>query len=114
MDPQRATLRLAYDEVPVLAPVVASLLSSGRRVVLDLRPPPAPDLPTVAALARLALQARRSSGALVVRGAADLSSLLRLIGLADLLGDSGQADGQPELREDLRPEEVVEMGDAPG
>ena len=112
MDHDRAVVQLAYAELPTRATALASLLASGRRVVLHLGPPPAPDLALVAALARLALHARRSSGVLVVRGAGELSGLLRLVGLGDLL--SGQVHGQPELGEDLRPEEVVDVRDAPG
>ena len=114
MDHDRAVVRLSYDDLPVRANALASRLASGRRVVLQLGPPPAPDLALVAALARLSLHARRSSGALVVTGTGDLTALLRLVGLAEVLGDSAQVHGQPELREDLRPEEVVEMGDPPG
>ena len=108
-------LRLAYDEVRALAPHVESLLADGRRVVLELGPPSAPDLALVATLARLALHARRSAGALAVRGGDELTGLLRLTGLAGVLGgSSGEADRQAALLEDLRAQEVVDVRDAPG
>jgi hypothetical protein len=107
-------LPLAYDDVRALAPTVEQLLAGGRRVVLELGPPSAPDLALVAVLARLGLHARRSAGVLVVRGGDELTALLRLTGLAEALGGSVEVDRHPALLEDLGPEEVVDVRDAPG
>jgi hypothetical protein len=106
---------MAYDELLALAPVLESLLAGGRQVALELGPPSAPDLALVAALARLALHARRSAGALTVHGGDDLTDLLRLAGLSEVLGaGSAEADRQAVLLEDLGAEEVVDVGDPPG
>ena len=70
------------------------------------------DLALVDALARAALTARRCGLALRLRDPSDeLRGLLELVGLASVL--AVEPCGEPELREQLRVEEVVEPGDAP-
>lgn len=70
------------------------------------------DLALVEALARLQLAARRRGTRVRVRGAEpELLALLELVGLGDVL--AGQALGQPEGREQLRTEEVVQAVDPP-
>ena len=72
----------------------------------------APDLALVDALARLQLAARRLGWSIRVRDAGgQLAALLDLVGLAEVL--PLEARGEPEGREQLRVEEVVETGDAP-
>jgi hypothetical protein len=69
-----------------------------------------PDMVTVEALARLRLTAQRSGWRLVVSGAGpDLRGLVVLLGLADVLPQSGR---QPVQREEpLGVEEVVDRRD---
>lgn len=110
-------LRVSYGELPQLAGRVAVLLRRGHRIVLDVAPPGRADLRLVAALARLALVARRSAGLLHVRTGGELQELLRLTGLERAVAGpapSVQVRRQAVLHEDLRSEEVVDVRDAPG
>ena len=99
-----------YRDLVRCAPGIAARLAAGERVVLELGPPGRVDLPLVGVLASLALTARRSPGALVVRAGTELRELLALAGLAG----SGQPERQPVLLEDLGAQEVVDVGDPPG
>lgn len=89
-------------------------------VVCDVGRLTSPTLATIDALARLALTARRSGGAIRLRNASpQLRALVRLAGLGDVLpGDDGlrfEARRQAEEREEpLGVEEVVEPDDAGG
>ena len=105
-------LRVSYRELPRLAVPVATMLTRGHRVVLDVVPPGPADIALVATLARLALVARRSAGALLVRTGGELHGLLRLTGLDGPV--SGQPGRQAVLDEDLLPQEVVDVRDAAG
>jgi hypothetical protein len=105
-------LRVSYRELPHLAVPVAAMLARGHRVVLDVVPPGPADVALVASLARLALVARRSAGALLVRTGGELQGLLRLTGLESAV--SGQPGRQPVLDEDLLAQEVVDVRDATG
>ena len=71
-----------------------------------------PDLALVDALARLQLDARRRGGRLRLRNVTDeLRGLLELVGLADVLALEPRRE--PEQREQLRVDEVVQPGDPP-
>jgi hypothetical protein len=71
-----------------------------------------PDLVLVDALARLQLAARRCGWSLHVRDAPEeLRAYLELLGLAGAV--AVETRRQPELREQLRVEEVVKPGDPP-
>ena len=71
-----------------------------------------PDLALVESLARLQLRARRRGSRVRLRNVSDqLHGLLELVGLADVL--SVEARREPELREQLRVDEVVQSGDPP-
>lgn len=78
---------------------------------------PAPDVDFVDALARLELAARRLGWALHLTQTSDeLAGLLRVTGLAGVVGGSGarlglEAGRQPEGGEQLREEEVVPADD---
>jgi hypothetical protein len=75
-------------------------------VVLD----GAPDLGLVDALARLQLAAQRGGGAIRLRNPCPtMRALLELVGLSEVL--LVEVLGQPEEREELRVQEVVERGD---
>ena len=100
-------LQVPYRDLAGRAPGLGALLAAGERVVLVLGPPGRVDLRLVAQLAELALAARRSPGALVVRAGAELLGLLELTGL------SAQLQREPVLLEDLVAEEVVDVRDAP-
>lgn len=82
-------------------------------MVCDVADLAGPDLVTVEALARLRLTARRHGWSLVVSGAGpDLLGLVRLLGLTDVLPQTG---GQSEQREQAGGvEEVVDGHDPPG
>jgi anti-anti-sigma regulatory factor len=70
------------------------------------------DLALVEALARLQLGARRRGERLRLRNVSDeLRALLELVGLDQVL--AVEARRQPELREQLRVDEVVQPGDPP-
>jgi hypothetical protein len=78
--------------------------------------PTSPDLSVVDDLARLQLAARRLGYSIRLRGACDdLSQLLDLAGLAQVLASAGalvvEVGGQPEGREQVGVEEGVERGD---
>jgi anti-anti-sigma regulatory factor len=71
------------------------------------------DLGLVDALARLQCRARRAGKQVRIRDASPaLRGLLELVGLAGVL--AVEPLGQPERREQLGVEEVVEPGDPPG
>lgn len=80
-----------------------------------------PDVDLVDALARLELAARRLGWALrLTETSADLDALLRLSGLAGVVGASGagrglgpEPGGQPEGGEQLGEQEVVPADDPP-
>jgi hypothetical protein len=76
------------------------------------------DLATVDVVARLHLCARRHGLAIRLRDPSPrLAALLELVGLADLLiedpASALEADGEPELGEQVGGQEVVEPGDLP-
>lgn len=106
---------VARADVPALCADLAELLRgrAGGVVVCDVADLADPDLVTVEALVRLRLTARRHGWSLVVSGAGpDLLGLVRLLGLTDVLPQTG---GQPEQREQVAGvEEVVDGHDPPG
>jgi anti-anti-sigma regulatory factor len=72
-----------------------------------------PDLALVESLARMQLRARRRGERVRLRNVSDdLRGLLELVGLADVL--AVEAQREPELREELRVDEVMQPGDPPG
>jgi hypothetical protein len=101
-------------EIPDLCDDLAGLLcgAAGGVVVCDVSAA-RPDVVTVEALARLRLTAQRYGWCLVVSGAGpQLRDLVVLLGLADVLPQSGR---QPVQREEpLGVEEVVDRHDPPG
>ena len=92
--------------------VVAAQKEDGSETVLGRLDAGDPDIALVDALMRLQLAARRQGWRVRVRGApADLCGLLELVGLARVVGV--EAPRQPELREQLGVQEVVQPGDPP-
>jgi hypothetical protein len=90
---------------------VVAVADDGTEVVLARVPPGPPDLGLVEALARLAMAARRAGFSPRVRDASpELARLVELVGLAGALGL--EARREPELREQLGGDEVMEAGDA--
>ena len=86
--------------------------ADGTEEVVGRLEPGRADLATVDALIRFQLVARRAGGRVRVDDASDeLRDLLELAGLAEVLGLEPR--GEPELREQLRVEEVVQPGDPP-
>ena len=72
-----------------------------------------PDLALVESLARAQLRARRRGERVRLRNVSDdLRGLLELVGLTDVL--AVEAEREPELREEVRVDEVVQPGDPPG
>ena len=72
-----------------------------------------PDLALVESLARVQLRARRRGERVRLRNVSDdLRGLLELVGLTDVL--AVEAEREPELREEVRVDEVVQPGDPPG
>ena len=72
-----------------------------------------PDLALVESLARVQLRARRRGERVRLRNVSDeLHGLLELVGLTDVL--AVEAERKPELREELRADEVVQPGDPSG
>ena len=72
-----------------------------------------PDLALVESLARMQLRARRRGERVRLRNVSDdLRGLLELVGLTDVL--AVEAEREPELREELRVDEVVQPGDPSG
>jgi len=72
-----------------------------------------PDLALVESLARVQLRARRRGERVRLRNVSDeLHGLLELVGLTDVL--AVEAERKPELREELRVDEVVQPGDPSG
>ena len=72
-----------------------------------------PDLALVESLARLQLRARRRGERVRLRNVSDdLRGLLELVGLTDVL--AVEAEREPELREEVRVDEVVQPGDPSG
>ena len=72
-----------------------------------------PDLALVESLARVQLRARRRGERVRLRNVSDeLRGLLELVGLTDVL--AVEAERKPELREELRGDEVVQPGDPSG
>ncbi|MFJ5552010.1 STAS domain-containing protein [Streptomyces sp. NPDC093225] len=107
------------DTEPLCAALAERYRRGAAEVVCDLAGLTAPGLPTLDALARLALTARRHGGSLRLTGAPPgLAALLELSGLGDVLaqqqagqGDAGQGDAdqrQAELRQPLRQAEEGE------
>ena len=71
-----------------------------------------PDLALVESLARVQLRARRRGEQVRLRNVSDdLRGLLELVGLTDVL--AVEAEREPELREEVRVDEVVQPGDPP-
>jgi ABC-type transporter Mla MlaB component len=72
-----------------------------------------PDLALVESLARMQLRARRRGERVRLRNVSDdLRGLLELVGLTDVL--AVEAKREPELREQVRVDEVMQPGDPPG
>ena len=72
-----------------------------------------PDLALVESLARVQLRARRRGERVRLRNVSDdLRGLLELVGLTDVL--AVEAEREPEFREEVRVDEVVQPGDPPG
>ncbi len=72
-----------------------------------------PDLALVESLARVQLRARRRGERVRLRNVSDdLRGLLELVGLTDVL--AVEAEREPELREEVRVDEVVQPGDPSG
>ena len=72
-----------------------------------------PDLALVESLARVQLRARRRGERVRLRNVSDdLRGLLELVGLTDVL--AVEAEREPELREEVRADEVVQPGDPSG
>ena len=72
-----------------------------------------PDLALVESLARMQLRARRRGERVRLRNVSDdLRGLLELVGLTDVL--AVEAEREPELREEVRVDEVVQPGDPSG
>ena len=72
-----------------------------------------PDLALVESLARMQLRARRRGERVRLRNVSDdLRGLLELVGLTDVL--AVEAEREPELREQVRVDEVMQPGDPPG
>lgn len=118
-DALSVVVRVPYAGTPDVVDDVADLLACGDSVVLVLTPPGTVDLAVVEALARLALAARRLEAPLQVRAAgavlADLADLVELTGLSAVVAvepTSGQPQRQPEAREELGTEKVVEVHDS--
>ena len=71
-----------------------------------------PDLALVESLARVQLRARRRGERVRLRNVSDdLRGLLELVGLTDVL--AVEAEREPEFREEVRVDEVVQPGDPP-
>ena len=71
-----------------------------------------PDLALVESLARMQLRARRRGERVRLRNVSDdLRGLLELVGLTDVL--AVEAEREPEFREEVRVDEVVQPGDPP-
>jgi ABC-type transporter Mla MlaB component len=72
-----------------------------------------PDLALVESLARMQLRARRRGERVRLRNVSDdLRGLLELVGLTDVL--AVEAEREPEFREEVRVDEVVQPGDPSG
>ena len=72
-----------------------------------------PDLALVESLARMQLRARRRGERVRLRNVSeDLRGLLELVGLTEVL--AVEAEREPELREEVRVDEVMQPGDPPG
>ena len=72
-----------------------------------------PDLALVESLARVQLRAHRRGERVRLRNVSDdLRGLLELVGLTDVL--AVEAEREPEFREEVRVDEVVQPGDPPG
>jgi ABC-type transporter Mla MlaB component len=72
-----------------------------------------PDLALVESLARMQLRARRRGERVRLRNVSDdLRGLLELVGLTDVL--AVEAEREPEFREQVRVDEVMQPGDPPG
>ena len=72
-----------------------------------------PDLALVESLARMQLRARRRGERVRLRNVSDdLRGLLELVGLTDVL--AVEAEREPEFREEVRVDEVMQPGDPPG
>jgi len=102
-------------DVPGLCAGLADLLRGrpGSVVICDVAGVARPDVVTVDALARLHLTARRHGCELIVGGAGpELSRLLRLVGLTDVLPQVGREAEQREQAGGV--EEVGDGRDPPG
>ena len=96
-------------ETPATVVMVAP---DGTETIVDRVSARSADLALVDALARLQLAARRHGLSVRVRDASeDLRALVELAGLAGVLGIEPR--GQPELREQLGVEEVLQRPDPP-
>ncbi|QES34477.1 hypothetical protein DEJ48_14680 [Streptomyces venezuelae] len=102
-------------DVPHLSERVAAARHGphGGDVICDVAAVTTADLPTVDAVARLHLAARRAGGRIRLRNPTPaLLALLGLVGLVELLGLVVEMEGHPEQREPPgRVQEAVEAGD---
>jgi hypothetical protein len=107
-----AGLRDVSDQRDTVGTVLLVADDDGREEVIARLEATMLDLGLVDALARLQCRARRAGKQVQVRDASPaLRGLLDLVGLAGVL--AVEPLGQPELRKQLRVEEVVEPGDPP-
>ena len=97
---------------PAIPPTLVFVDDHGSERVVGRLDARRPDLALVDALARLQLVARRRGSRVRVRDpTADLRGLLALCGLSDALGV--EVRREPEEREVLGPDEVMQPGDPP-
>lgn len=96
---------------------IVVVLDGGAEVVVGELTGRGPDLAVVDVLARLQLVARRMGCSVRLRDPSpELCDLLRLVGLAEVVGGGDlalEAGREPERGEQLGIEEVVEPGDPP-
>jgi hypothetical protein len=91
---------------------IVVVVDEGHEAVVGHVPERAEDIALLEALACLALAARSGGWSLRVRDpSSELRELVELAGLTRALGV--EPSGEPELLEQLGPEEVVEPGDPP-
>ncbi|WP_079431912.1 MULTISPECIES: STAS domain-containing protein [Streptomyces] len=100
---------LRAEDVPALCQALVARYRRGvREVRCDLSLLTLPDLPTLEALARMALTARRQGGSLRLTGATPaLRALLDLVGLVELLGQPEQREPPGGVQEGVQPDDAA-------